>query len=224
MRVVLCVAAVVCMFDVAPSIAAERGDPQIAKRVLRAEQSGENLLKPDAWRPWQKGFDRDGQTFVCDNGDDAKVQRGASQTVVLNQTTARADRGRGLEQGRGRRRLGRQRLLALSRPDLRRRHARSGARRRRSPPARTTGSAARSCVLPEKPVKSVSCLPAAARPRRQGLVPRRRSCAWCKTPAGACLFDGVPVVPVGAARQGFQVRDVAAGSDFVRIETEGRSG
>ena len=36
----------------------------------------------------------------------------------------------------------------------------------------------------------------------------------------AVLFDGVPVVSRGPAAEGFQVRDVAAGSDFVRIAKE----
>jgi hypothetical protein len=39
-----------------------------------------------------------------------------------------------------------------------------------------------------------------------------------KTPEGACMFDGVPVVLHGEPREGFQIRDVAAGSDFVRVE------
>lgn len=38
-----------------------------------------------------------------------------------------------------------------------------------------------------------------------------------KPPAGACLFDGVPVSLTGPAEEGFQVRDVAANSDFVRL-------
>ena len=58
----------------------------MVKAVLAVQETAENLLKPDAWRPWQLGFERDGQTFVCDNGSERKVQRGASQTVVLNQT------------------------------------------------------------------------------------------------------------------------------------------
>ena len=66
--------------------AIERLDGQVAKQVLAVQESDENLLRPDAWRPWQAGFDRDGQTFVCDNGGQWQVQRGASQTVVLNQT------------------------------------------------------------------------------------------------------------------------------------------
>jgi hypothetical protein len=41
-----------------------------------------------------------------------------------------------------------------------------------------------------------------------------------KTPTTGALFDGVPVTPEGALAEGFQIRDVAADSDFVRIERE----
>jgi hypothetical protein len=41
-----------------------------------------------------------------------------------------------------------------------------------------------------------------------------------KTPAGATRFDGVTVVAKPSPPEGFQVRDVAAGSGFVRIERE----
>ena len=39
-----------------------------------------------------------------------------------------------------------------------------------------------------------------------------------RTPAVAFLFDGVAVAPQVRPREGFQVRDVAAGSAFVGIE------
>jgi hypothetical protein len=47
-------------------------------------------LKSGAWRPWKIGFERrksaqQREGFVCDNGAFAKVQRGASQTVVLDE-------------------------------------------------------------------------------------------------------------------------------------------
>ena len=32
------------------------------------------------------------------------------------------------------------------------------------------------------------------------------------------MFDGVPVSLTGQVREGFQVRDVAAGSDFIQLE------
>ncbi|MGB2820931.1 MAG: hypothetical protein WBF17_08120, partial [Phycisphaerae bacterium] len=60
-------------------------DGAVVKRVIRAAGEGGNLLKDGAWGPWQKGFRREGEAFVCDNGTDGKVQRGASQTVVLDQ-------------------------------------------------------------------------------------------------------------------------------------------
>ena len=60
-------------------------DGQIVKAVLDVGTSGENLLKNDGWRPWHVGFQREGELFVCDNLDNAEVQRGASQTVVLDQ-------------------------------------------------------------------------------------------------------------------------------------------
>jgi hypothetical protein len=63
-------------------------DGTTVKRVLQADRAGENLLRPDGWRAWSEGFQRQGDFFLCDNGDDARVQRGAGQTVVLNQRVA----------------------------------------------------------------------------------------------------------------------------------------
>ncbi|MHC4176936.1 MAG: hypothetical protein ACYSWU_05490, partial [Planctomycetota bacterium] len=74
-------------------------------------------------------------------------------------------------------------------------------------------------VLPEKPVRQVSFYM---------LLRGHAGKAWFRdpqlqvieTPQGACMFDGLPVVPQKPALDGFQVRDVAAGSDFVRIDRE----
>jgi len=56
------------------------------KKVLTAGLTGENLLDPDAWRPWQTGFEVEDSNFIFDNASDAQVQRGVSQTVQLKQT------------------------------------------------------------------------------------------------------------------------------------------
>ena len=70
-------------------------------------------------------------------------------------------------------------------------------------------------VLPEKPVKQLSL---------HMLLRGHSGKAWfrdaelrvVRPPAGACLFDGMPVVHAQALpREGFQLRDVAAGSDLV---------
>ena len=60
----------------------------VVKQSLTTTATGENLLRADAWHGWQAGFARDGEVFACDNGAEASGQRGASQSVVLNQTTA----------------------------------------------------------------------------------------------------------------------------------------
>jgi hypothetical protein len=71
-------------------------------------------------------------------------------------------------------------------------------------------------VLPEKPVKTVS-FHLLLRGHAGKAAFRGAELHEVKTPAGACLFDGVPVAPKAPPAEGFQVRDVAAGSEFVRL-------
>jgi hypothetical protein len=196
--------------------AIERLDGQVAKQVLAVQESDENLLRPDAWRPWQTGFDRDGQAFVCDNGSQGQVQRGASQTVVLNQTRpepiiavawSKAEAVTGtpdsdyalyldLVYTDGTSLWGQTAPFATGTHDWQRRQV---------------------IVFPERPVRSLAV---------HLLLRNHGGKAWFRdpalrvmsTPQSACRFDGVPVLVQDAAQTGFQVRDVAAGSDFVRIE------
>jgi hypothetical protein len=44
----------------------------------------------------------------------------------------------------------------------------------------------------------------------------------CDNGGGAVVFDGVPVIVTGKPREGFQVRDVAAASDFVDLDGRGK--
>ncbi len=60
-------------------------EPAIAKTVLGTGQAGENLLRTGAWKPYEKGFQRQGAWFLCDNGASAAARRGAAQSVELNQ-------------------------------------------------------------------------------------------------------------------------------------------
>jgi len=186
------------------------------KRVLAADQAGENLLDPNAWRPWQKGFEREGDSFVCDNASDANVQRGVSQTVVLNQTSPEPivavawskaqDVGGGqdsnyclyldLVYADGSSLWGQAASFRVGTHDWQR---------------------VQVLVFPEKPVKSVSFYM---------LLRGHSGRAWFRNPelrilrppSGACLFDGVAISPSGAAKEGFAVRDVAADSNFVQCE------
>ncbi|MBM4042778.1 MAG: hypothetical protein FJ290_30180, partial [Planctomycetes bacterium] len=193
-------------------------DGTVLKSVLVPKDKGENLLKPDRWVAWQKGFERDGDAFVCDNAADKAVQRGASQTVELNQKSpqpivaaawSKAEGVGGspdtdysvyldLIYADGSPLWGQTANFAVGTHDWERREV---------------------LVLPEKPVKTLTM---------HLLLRRHAGKAWfrapelreVKTPDGACLFDGVPVVIKGNTETGFQVRDVAANSGFVRIEGE----
>jgi len=186
------------------------------KRVLAAGHAGENLLDPSAWRPWQKGFEKNDGVFICDNASDAQVQRGVSQTVALNQTRpepivavawSKADAVLGsrdsdyslyldLVYSDGSTLWGQVAPFNVGTHDWEK---------------------AQVIVFPEKPIKSASF---------HMLLRRHPGKAWfrdpelrvLKPPAGACLFDGVPVSLSDFTGEGFQVRDVAADSDFVRFE------
>jgi len=194
---------------------AEIPDGAVLKRVLKAPRGGRNLLAGDGWRPWREGFEREGDALVCDNGGDGKVQRGASQTVVLNQVrpepivavawskAAGVGGGPGADYSvyldllytDGTPLWGQVASFSTGTHDWQRREV---------------------LVFPAKPVRSVSM---------HLLLRRHTGKAWfrgaelqtLKPPKGACLFDGVPVALERQPAAGFQVRDVAAGSGFVAI-------
>ncbi|MHC4325854.1 MAG: hypothetical protein ACYSUX_16410, partial [Planctomycetota bacterium] len=197
-------------------------DPQVVsegtplKKILAADNAGENLLETGAWRPWQKGFERSDNAFICDNASDARVQRGISQTVALNQTKpepivaaawSKADAVRGgrdnnyslyldLVYSDGTPLWGQVAPFNVGTHDWER---------------------AQVIVFPEKPIKSVS-FHMLLRQHPGKATFRNPELRVIKPPAGACLFDGVPVSLPDITAEGFQVRDVSADSDFVRIE------
>ncbi len=189
----------------------------VTKRILAADDAGENLLDSTAWRPWQEGFERKDGSFVCDNASDTEVQRGLSQTIALNQTRPEPIVAIAWSKAQG---VGGARdsdyslYLDLVYTD--------GSPLWGQTASFSVGThdwqKAQVLVFPEKPVKSVSF---------HVLLRRHSGKAWfrdpelrvIRPPAGACLFDGVAVAPSGAAKEGFAVRDVAANSDFVQFES-----
>ena len=201
-----------------PSRPNAAADGATIKAVLDVRRTSESLLAPGAWQPWRQGFQRQGDVFVCDNGEDAEVQRGASQNVVLNQTqpepivavawskaqgvTGSPDSNYALYLDLvytdGTPLWGQTAPFAVGTHDFERRQV---------------------VVLPEKPIRSLSF---------HMLLRGHAGKAWfrapelrvVKAPEGASMFDGVPVVLEGVPSEGFQVRDVAAGSDFVHLDQE----
>jgi len=188
----------------------------VIKKILAADDAGENLLDPRTWRPWQKGFDRKDGFFACDNGSDAQTQRGLSQTIALNQTRPEpivAVAWSKAQDVGGARDSDYSLYLDLVYSD--------GSPLWGQTAPFNVGThdwqKVQVLVFPEKPVKSVSF---------HMLLRRHSGTAWFRAPelrvirppAGACLFDGIPISASGVAKEGFAVRDVAANSDFVQFE------
>jgi hypothetical protein len=219
------IASVLMLLAVKEIIAAESAgqkaaDHGIAKRVLKADEAGKNLLRPDAWRSYEQGFLRESNCFVCDNGTDARSRRGITQNVVLNQTRpepiiascfSRSENVGGSEDADYSIYLD---LLFADNSTLWGQVAsfRTGTHdwQRRQV-----------VVLPEKPVKQLSFYL---------LLRGHTGKAWfrdaelreVRPPAGACLFDGMPVARSAPVGSGFQLRDVAAGSDWLFLQPDGK--
>jgi hypothetical protein len=191
-------------------------DGTIVKKVLTADKTGVNLLKSNAWKPWGEGFEHRAGIFICNNAADAWVQRGVSQTVVLNQTKPEpivATAWSKAEGVTGSRNSDYSLYLDLVYSDG-------------SPLWGQTASfdvgthdwqQAKVVVFPEKPVKTVSFHMLFRRHPGTALF-RDPELNIIRPPAGACLFDGVPVSLQDKSTEGFQLRDVAADSDFVQLK------
>ena len=187
-------------------------DGAVVKKALRLDEGGQNLLKADAWTGWQKGFVRDDDTFLCDNGTDSQAQRGVSQTVTLNQTKPEPIVATAWSKAEG---VGgtRDREYSLYLDLL----YTDGTPLWGQVDSFNVGThdweKAQVIVFPEKPVARVSF---------HMLLRGHAGKAWFRDPqmktVSAFLFDGVPVQPTDVTQEGFQVRDVAAESDFVAID------
>lgn len=200
-----------------PGLSRGADDGQTIKAALSANEAGPNRLTADGWRPFESGFQRDGNALLCENPD-AAARRGASQTVVLNQQVATPivasawSKAEGVSGGAdpdyslyldlvyadGTPLWGQSAPFAVGTHDWRRREV---------------------LVMPDKPVRSVTV---------NLLLRGHAGKAWFRdaelrtveAPEGACLFDGLPVRLTAPPAIGFQLRDVAAGTGFVRIARE----
>jgi hypothetical protein len=196
-------------------VTANEPGPDVAKRIVQS-QTGENRLTRDAWGPFESGFQRAGDLLECDNGGDLKARRGAVQTVALQQSKpepivatawSRAEGVAGSPDGDysiyldlayvdGTHLWGQSALFATGTHDWQRR---------------------RVVVVPEKPIKTVSYY-LLFRNRGGKVWFRDPQLCTVRTAAGAALFDGLAVEAVGDSREGFQIRDAAAGGDFLRVD------
>ena len=205
-------------FTLALTTASQAGvDGRVVKEVLRAQVGGQNHLQGNAWRPWGKGFQREGEYLVCSNATARGVQRGASQTVSLQQKVP--DPIVAVAWSRS--------LDVTGAPDsnyslyLDLTYMDGGHLWGQTAPFDTgthTWQQRRVIIVPEKPIAMVTV---------NLLLRGHAGKAWFRgaelhvqrAPAGATRFDGVPVLLTAAGRHGFQVRDVAADGDYVEIST-----
>lgn len=189
-------------------------DGTVIKRV-DITQTVPNILNPGAWLPYEEGFVMDGDFFLCDNGTDSEVYRGVRQTVTLNQTSPQpivaAVWSKAEDVGGSRNNdyslyldiiynddtplWGQTAKFNVGTHDWERREV---------------------IVFPEKPIKRVYFYM---------LLRRHSGKAWFRDPElgvldGVNLFDGLAVMPEGSICEGFQLRDVAADSNYVRIENQ----
>jgi len=190
--------------------------PEVSKRVLTLDTPGENLLKPDAWRAYEQGFRRDGQWMVCDNASDARASRGVCQTVRLDQVRPEpilAELSSKAEDVQGGSPADYSLYLDLVYTDgtpLWGRIAGFGK-------GTHDWQRRRVLVMPEKPVKSLTFYMLLRRHTGKATFGDPRL-VEIHAPAGTFRFDGVVVQSPTVPGEGFAVRDVAAGSDFVRID------
>jgi hypothetical protein len=197
--------------------ARDGADGAVAKHILEGRPAGPNILRASAWQPYDTGFAETNGVFFCDNTT-ATGRRGVYQRVELNQETPQpiiasawseaqdVSGGRDsdyslyvdLQYDDGSPLWGQAANFATGTHDFERREVR---------------------VLPEKPVKSVSFYLLLRGHAGRALF-RDAELRTAATPAGSCVFDSVAVAPVSNLIEGFQIRDVAAGSDFVHIKRE----
>ncbi len=190
--------------------------PEVTKSLVSQSQFDGDLLTPGAWHGWEKGFRRQGELFVCENGPSDTPQRGAVQVVTLNQTRPEpivAVAWSKAEDVSGSPDNDYSLYLDLTYTD--------GTTLWGQTAAFDTGThdwqRRQVIVMPQKPIRSVAMYM---------LLRKHHGKAWFRDPrlgpisgsGTVCLFDGIPVIAKGAPREGFHVRDVAADSDFLRLE------
>jgi hypothetical protein len=193
-------------------------DGQVVKSILTSDLAGENRLANDQWRAYEDGFERAESWILCDNAGNAQQRRGAAQTVVLNQQTPAPIVARAwsrAEEVSGAADSGYSLYLDLTYTDGTPLYGQIAA----FSPGTHDWQRRQVVVIPDKPVQSVHVYL---------LLRNHGGKVWFRDPElrtidpaeGAFLFDGLPVLPDRPTVEGFQIRDVKAESDFVRIQRQ----
>jgi hypothetical protein len=195
-----------------------QGDGSVSKSVLRTDAHGPNLLKEGDWRPLVQGLAREGNAFVGDNGSRETARRGVVQQVVLNQTRPQplvATAWSKAEDVSGSSDPDYAVYIDLVHDDGTEQWGEAAGFRIGS----HDWQQEKVVIFPDRPIRSLAFY-LLFRGHAGKAWFREPSLRSIEAPAEAAIFDGAPTQPKGAPAEGFQVRDVAAGSDFVRIKHE----
>ena len=194
-------------------------DGTVVKLALTAERDPAlKSLAAENAKPYGKGFARDGDVYVCDNGSDAKAQRGVMWSMELNQSVAAPILASAWAKAEGQEgATGSDFSLYL---DLQYMDgtplwgqvasfdtdAEAGWHRREV------------IVTPDKPIRRVSCYLLFRDRTGRALFKEPRFGALSSD--GASRFDGVVSAQASSPTEGFLIRDVVQGSGFVAISQE----
>ena len=212
--IVLCAACVL-----AAGVVWGAADEAVVKRVAAGGlEPSLKPLAPERAGAYGKGFTRQGEEYVCDNGADGTLQRGAVWSIELNQKAAAPVVASAWAKAEG--------VEGAPNPDFSLYidlvYADGTPLWGQSAPFETEGDAGwhrrEVVVTPDKPIRRLSCYL---------LFRHHAGRARFKEPRfgemkadGVLRFDGAVTEQMGAPERGFLLRDVAQESGFVAIGRE----
>lgn len=208
----------ILMWTLFTALISGAADGVVVKRVI-SEGVGSQLtpLATEKARPYGLGFERVDNTYLCDNGEAAKVQRGVMWSITLNQSEALpiAASAWALAEGvSGTANSEFSLYIDLQYMDGTPLWGQTSA----FDPDPEAGWHQRQVVItPDKPIRSVSLYLLFR--NRAGKV-TFKDAQFGTLSNNTLRFDGAVIEQVIPPQRGFLLRDVAAGSDFVALEQE----
>ena len=193
-------------------------DQAVVKRVIAGgREPSLTPLAPERAGAYGKGFTREGEAYVCDNGTDGTLQRGVVWSVELNQKTAApviASAWAKSEGAEGSPNADFSLYIDLVYVD-------GTPLWGQAAPFETDSEAGwhrrEVIVTPDKPIRRLSCYLLFR--NHAGRVRFKEPC-FGEMKSDVLRFDGVVMEQVTAPERGFLLRDVAQASDFVALGHE----
>jgi len=213
-RTVLILTVIICQFHVVAADQITEG--MTVKKIVAGVGNSPNLIINNAWQDYGNGYDFKSGVFIVDNAKNEKGDRGVRQTITLNQKTPAPIIATLLSKAynvSGGRNPDYSLYLDLIYNDGTTLWGQSAA----FDVGDSDWQKKEVLVFPEKPVRTVTFYMLFRNHAGKALF-RNPTLTTMNPGAGVCMFDGIGVIAKGNQHEGFLVRDVAAGSDFVRIK------